>query len=295
MALLQADSALPRGLASLRSSSTNWTAWLGRNVDLAVPSFVLCVIALACFLWPLVYSIPSPIAENLNLVEVAPLSAHHLLGTNALGEDVLSRLLYGGRVSFEVGCGANAIGLLVGGTIGVVAGFLGGLVETVAMRVLDMLLAFPSLMLAMIVAAYLGPGEVHTIWAISFFSVPAFARLARASTIRLKEEVFVLASSLCGAGRARVMLRHIAANVVPPLLTFSLLGVAIAIIVEASLSFLGLGVPLPMPSWGNMISVGETYLESDPYLVLIPSAFLFVTIMSLNMAGDALRSRLGGE
>jgi peptide/nickel transport system permease protein len=163
------------------------------------------------------------------------------------------------------------------------------------MRILDMLLAFPPLVLALVLVSYLGPSEMHVIWAISFFSIPAFARLARAATLRLRELNFVVASRLSGIRDWRVLVTHIAPNVIPQLMTFSFLGVAVAIVVEAALSFLGLGVPPPGPSWGNMISVGENYLASDPYLIIIPSAFLFATVLSLNLLGDAIRARWGEQ
>jgi peptide/nickel transport system permease protein len=169
----------------------------------------------------------------------------------------------------------------------------GGILEAVVMRVLEVFLAFPSLVLAIVVATYLGPSELHVIWAISFFTIPAFARLARAQTLRLRSQTFIVASRLTGTPDRRILLRHLVPNVAPQLLTFGLLGVGVAIMVEASLSFLGLGVPPPNPSWGNMIASGQTDLTSDPYLVLVPVAFLFATVLCLNLLGDAFRSRQG--
>jgi peptide/nickel transport system permease protein len=163
----------------------------------------------------------------------------------------------------------------------------------VIMRVLDVFIAFPSLVLALAIAEYLGPGELNVIWALSFFSVPAFARLARAQTLRLRESNFILAARLSGTRSGRVIFAHIIPNVISQLVTFSFLGVSITIILEASLSFLGLGVRLPNPSWGDMISQGQEYLSSNPDLVLIPSAFLFATVVALNVLGDGLRARWG--
>jgi peptide/nickel transport system permease protein len=183
--------------------------------------------------------------------------------------------------------------MAIGGTLGVIAGYMGGLLGGIIMRLLDVLLAFPSLVLAMVMANYLGPSELHVIYAIALFSIPAFARLSRAETLRLRDQTFVVASKLSGASDRRIILRHIAPNVLQRLITYAFLVVAIAVIVEAALSFLGLGVPNPKPSWGNMIALGEQYLAIDPYLVLIPSACLFLTVVSLSSLGDALRSRLG--
>ena len=267
------------------------------DLELWIPATLLLLLAGACFLWPLIdHGLPSPIVGNLlTSSNVLPLSRGHLFGTDPLGDDILSRVLYGGRVSLEVGLGVNAIGLVVGGVLGMVAGYKGGAIELLIMRVLDMLLAFPSLVLALVVAEYLGPSELHVIFAISFFSVPAFARLSRTATLRTRGQRFVTASRHAGTSDRRILLRHIAPNVLPQLLTFSLLGVAFVILFEATLSFLGLGVPPPNPSWGNMIAQGQNYLSTDPYLVIIPAAFLCFTVICLNLLGDAVRARIAAQ
>jgi peptide/nickel transport system permease protein len=159
------------------------------------------------------------------------------------------------------------------------------------MRVLDMLIAFPSLVLALALAQGLGPGKLNTIWALCVFSVPAFARVARAATLRLREQPFVTAARLSGTRQRRMLLAHIAPNIMPQLLTFALLGMGITIILEGALSFLGLGVQPPEPSWGNMIAQGQGILSAEPRFVLIPSAALFLTVVSFNLLGDALRAR----
>jgi peptide/nickel transport system permease protein len=284
----------PRPAVAAGSAGRGWARRVGSTVDLWLPGGVLLFIAAACFLWPLVDSgLPGPTSGELDEALRPFLSPGHLLGTDALGNDILSRLLYGGRVSLEVGLGANAIGLLVGGFIGMFAGFKGGLVESTIMRVLDVFLAFPALILAIVIATYLGPSKLNVIWAISLFSVPAFSRLARAATLRLREQVYISAAKLAGHRDRTILLRHVAPNVLPQLLTFGLLSVGIAIVVEATLSFLGLGVPPPQASWGNMISAGQADLAAHPELVLVPSALLFVTVMALNLLGDALRRRWG--
>jgi peptide/nickel transport system permease protein len=161
----------------------------------------------------------------------------------------------------------------------------------VLMRVLDVLIAFPALVLALAIAESLGPSKSHTILALCFFSVPAFARVSRAATLRLRERPFMLAARLSGTGTGRILLRHITPNVLPQLVTFALLGMGIIIILEGALSFFGLGVPPPNPSWGNMIFEGQGILSAEPRLVLVPSAFLFITVLTFNLLGDALRSR----
>jgi peptide/nickel transport system permease protein len=264
---------------------------LFRSADLFLPAGFFVLMVLACFLWPVIHTIPSPSGGLVQYANLPPFSAGHLFGTDTVSNDVFSRILYGGRISIEVGIGANLIGIILGGYLGVLSAFKGGFLEAVIMRILDVLLAFPALVLALIVSEYLGPSELHVIWAISFFSIPAYARLARAQTLRLREQVYILAARQGGQRDRSILLRHIIPNVLPNLITFSLLGVAIAIIVEASLSFLGLGVPPPAPSWGNMIAAGQINMTSSPVLVIIPASFLFATVLSLNLLGDAVRAR----
>ena len=290
---------------ALERSSPPWVAWLrsrgaratGRlgnvPVAVAIPLGFLILLAAACFLWPLVYHVPPPF-DAPNPVPNLPLfSPGHILGTDPVGNDVLSRILYGGRVSLEVGFGVAALGLVVGGSVGVLAGFWAGAFDAVVMRVLDVLIAFPSLALALAVAEGLGPSELHVIWALAFFSVPAFARISRAATLRLRGQTYVLASVLSGTKTWRVMLRHLTPNVFPQLLTFGLLNVGVAIVIEGALDFLGLGIPPPTPSWGGMIALGQQNLSSNPSLLLVPSAFLLVTVLALNRLGDALRAWWG--
>jgi peptide/nickel transport system permease protein len=152
-----------------------------RKLELWLPVGFLLLMAGACFLWPLIHKIPSPVAANLGQPNLPPLTPHHLFGTDNVGYDVFSRILYGGRVSLEVGFGTALIGLVAGGMIGTLAAYYGGVVEAVIMRILDVLLSFPSLVLAITIATYLGPSELHVIWAISFFAIPAFARPSRPS------------------------------------------------------------------------------------------------------------------
>jgi peptide/nickel transport system permease protein len=205
----------------------------------------------------------------------------------------MSRILYGGRTSIEVGLGVNAIGIVAGGLIGMFAGFRRGVLDSVIMRVLDVMLAFPALILTIVIATYLGASELNVIWAISFFSIPAYARLARAVTLKMREQVYIDAARMSGRSDRAILLRHIAPNVLPQLGTYSLLQVGIVVMIEATLSFLGAGVGPSQASWGTMIATGQTYLSTNPSLVLVPSAFLFVTVVSLNLLGDGLRSRYG--
>lgn len=256
-----------------------------------VPAFLVGVVLFLCFLWPLIGPVPSPTGGtilNSNLPSFAP---GHLFGTDATGNDEWSRLLYGGRTSLEVGLAVTAIGLLIGGTLGAFAGYVGGWRDNLIMRVLDVLIAFPALVLAVAIAERLGPGEVHTIWALSFFSIPALARIARAATLRVREQNFIVAAGLSGSGNIRTLARHVMPNIMPELITFGLLGIGIIIVLEGALSFLGLGIPEPAPSWGNMIASGQGILSAQPKFVLLPSAALFITVMCFNLLGESLRAR----
>ena len=265
-----------------------------RNLRIWLSAGFLIVLVCACFLWPLIYPVPKPTGGSILESGLPPLSPGHIFGTDPVGNDVFSRIQYGGRVSFEVGVSVTAIGLVIGGALGTAAGYWGGAVDTVIMRVLDVLIAFPALVLALVIAEGLGPSEMHVIWALSFFSIPAFGRIARSATLALRGQTFMLAARLSGTSRRRIILRHVVPNIMPQLLTFSLLGIGVAIILEGALSFLGLGIPLPEPSWGSMIAQGQGTLSASPELVLIPSAFLFVTVVALNVLGDALRERWAG-
>jgi peptide/nickel transport system permease protein len=265
------------------------------TLEFYIPLGGLLFIVLLCFLGPLILPVSSP--SNSGLLapgNLAPFSPGHLLGTDPLGNDIFSRILYGGRTSLEVGFGAEALGFLIGAAIGMFAAYKSGAAESLAMRAMDLLLAFPGLIIAIVIAAYLGPSELHVIWAISFFTVPSMARLARAQTLRLRQLDFIVSSQLFGTKDRRVIVRHLVPNVVPYLLTYICLGVGLAIVLETALSFLGVGIPPGQPSWGNMIQVGFTNISNNPDLILVPAAFLFVTLVCLNLLGDAVRARLSG-
>ena len=269
------------------SARRGWT----RNLDLIIPSALIGLLLFLCFVWPLFGTVPPPTGGNILDANLPSFSSGHPLGTDQVGNDLWSRLLYGGRNSLEIAFAVNVIGLVVGGLLGAFAAFWGSFTDTVIMRVLDVLIAFPSLVLALAIAQSLGPSKLHTIYALCFFSVPAFARLARAQTLRLRERPFMLAARLAGTRAPRILLRHVTPNILPALVTFGLLGVGVTIILEGALSFLGLGIPPPEPSWGNMIFEGQAVLSAEPKLVLLPSAFLFVTVLAFNLLGDALRAR----
>jgi peptide/nickel transport system permease protein len=268
--------------------------WL-RHVELAIPIVLLVLVVGGCFLWPLIGSVPKPVGGDVLESSLPSFSPGHLLGTDPNGNDVWSRILYGGRNSLIVGVSVNLIGLLVGGTLGAVSAYAGGIVDTIVMRVFDVLIAFPSLVLVLAVAQSLGPSQLNTILALAFFSIPATARISRSATLRLREQPFMAAAKLCGTSVWRTLFRHIAPNIAPQLITFSMLGMGIIMVIEGALSFLGLGIPAPAPSWGNMIAQGQQSLSATPMLVVWPSLALFVAVLAFNLLGETLRSRWSGR
>jgi peptide/nickel transport system permease protein len=214
----------------------------------------------------------------------------HWLGTDALGRDELARLLYGARISLIVGLCAPMIGITIGGALGILAGYFRGRFETLVVGSMDVLLAFPPLVFALAVVAYLGQSIFNLTCILGVLGIPAFMRVARAATLSLAEREFVVAARALGASHARILLHELLPNVFLPLLAFFLLGVAVTIVVEGALSFLGLGVPPPAASWGSMIGEGRESLEMAPRLAFIPAVTLFLTVLSFNLIGDTLRA-----
>jgi peptide/nickel transport system permease protein len=258
--------------------------------DLVAPAAVLAGI-LACLAIPSFLPMPEPVGGSVIDAGHAPLSPGHLFGTDMNGNDVWSRLLFGGRTSITIALGVNGLGLIFGGALGAVSGYFGGFVDGAITRCLDALIAFPALILVLAVAQTLGPGELHTIGALALFSIPAIARISRSATLRVREEPFILAASLSGIPSWRILLEHVAPNIMPQLVAYSLLGMGAVINIEGAVSYLGLGVPLPAPSWGNMIYDGQLSLSAAPRLVLLPCAFLYLTSLSFNQLGEAFRTR----
>jgi peptide/nickel transport system permease protein len=217
-------------------------------------------------------------------------SSEHWLGTDQLGRDELARLIHGARISLTVGLLAPVIGVVIGGCLGMLAGYFRGRLETLTVAGVDVLLAFPPLVFALAVTAYLGQSILNLTLVIGILGIPAFTRVARAVTLTLSEREFVTAARALGATHSRILLRELLPNVALPLLAFFLLGVAVTIVVEGALSFLGLGVPPPAPSWGSMIGEGRESLDLAPWLAFLPAGFMFATVLAFNVIGDTLRA-----
>jgi peptide/nickel transport system permease protein len=263
-----------------RRRSLGWVFWL------ALAWIVIVVFgALAADLLPI--ADPSKISL---LHRRQPPSVMYLLGTDHLGRDVLARVVYASRSSLTVGLVSAFLGLLVGGTLGLLAGYFRGRFESLTMASVDVLLAFPPLVLALAIIAYLGQSLVVLTLTLALLSVPAATRVARATTLAIAEREFVVAARALGATHLRVMLRELLPNVALPLMVFTLITVAVLIVGEGALSFLGLGVPPPMPSWGSMMSEGREQLDFAPHIAFIPAIVMFLTVLSFNLVGDALRS-----
>ncbi len=222
----------------------------------------------------------------------AGLGADHIMGTDDLGRDVFSRIIMGTRLSLMVGLIATGLSLLIGVILGSAAGYAGGAVDNIIMRLMDLILAFPGVLLAIAIVATLGPGIVNTMIAIAIVRIPAMARVTRSQVLALKEEEFVEAAQAIGCGHMRILFRHILINGFAPIVVLATLGMGTAIVTEASLSFLGLGAQPPAISWGRMLSVGRQAIRSAPHVTLYPGLAIVATVLGFNLLGDGLRDIL---
>ena len=229
--------------------------------------------------------------QNYEIARQTP-SLQHLAGTDELGRDIFSRILYGGRVSLTIGIISVGIGLIFGGSLGVIAAYYGGVTETVIMRVIDVLMAIPSIILSISICAALGSGIVNTMIAVGISSIPTYARVFRSSVISEKSKEYIEAARAVGAGNARIILKHILPNSIAPVIVQASLGVAQAITTAASLSFIGLGIQPPNPEWGALLSSGRQYIRDFPHMVVYPGIAIMLTVLALNLIGDGLRDSL---
>lgn len=232
-----------------------------------------------------------PTRQSLKIA-LAPPSTQHLLGTDFLGRDTLSRLIYGSRISLLIAVGAITIAAFVGVTAGLVAGFYGSWVNAVIMRCVDALMSFPMILLALIVAALLGGGLVNVMIAIGTALIPVYARLMCGQVLAIREQDYIMASRTIGSSNFRLMSRHIFANAFPPIIVLITMQVGTAILAEAGLSYLGIGITPPTPSWGSMVSDGFPYLITNPLLSFVPGVAIMIVVFAFNMVGDGLRDTL---
>ena len=221
-----------------------------------------------------------------------PPSAQHWLGTDDLGRDMLSRIVFGTRLSLQVGIVSVSLAIVVGALVGAVAGYLGGWFDALVMRLMDIMLAFPALLLAIAIVTILGPGLMNMLYAIAIVSIPAYARIVRASVLSVREQDFVLAALGIGATPGRVLFRHIVPNCLTPLIVQGTLGIGTAILDAAGLSFLGLGAQPPTPELGAMLGQGRAAVFTAPHIVLFPGIAIMLTVLGFNLLGDGLRDAL---
>ena len=249
---------------------------------------LVVVLAIIANLLPL----PNPDFQNYNAINATP-SVHHILGTDDLGRDLLSRLIFGARVSLVVGFGAVVIGMVVGGTLGLISGYKGGRLDVALNAGAFVLLAFPAIVAVIAIVAFWGSSLLKITIIIGVATIPLLYRVVRAASLSFANREFVTAAKTMGASSSRIVFREILPNVVPAAVTFGLITVAGVIVIEGSLAFLGLSVPLPTPSWGNMIAEGSANgnLSTNPYIMLWPVLAMFLLLLSINLIGDRLRQR----
>jgi len=250
-----------------------------------------CLLLVAVALFGPTLAPYDPVAQDM-LARFADPSASHWLGTDEFGRDVFSRLLYAAQASIGISLLSVFFGLLIGGLIGLLAGYRGGVADLIVLEASNLLLAFPTIVLGIVILVALGSGVFNVVIALTVAFVPRFARLVRAETLTIKEKNFVEAARAAGASDGRIMLRYILPNVVGTAIVSAALWTATALRAEATLSFLGLGVQLPYPSWGNMTSEGIVYMFDNASLVLWPSLAIVIAVVAFNLAGDALRDYL---
>ncbi len=263
-----------------------WRAvWSNKTtlIGIILTSFILLVALLAPWVAPF-----DAIEQDFSRIDLAP-GPIHILGTDNYGRDVLSRIIMGTRVSLTIALSAVGIALTVGGLVGIIAGYKGGIVDTVTVRIIDMLMTFPTTILGLMVLAVLGAGMINLSVAIAIAITPRFARVARGSAIAMRERDYIQAARALGMSDMRIIFVHVLPNIANEILTISTLWTATAILQEANLSFIGLGVKPPMPSWGGMIRDGVNQLLNQPWLSIAPGVAIFIVVLAFNMIGDGLR------
>lgn len=258
-----------------------------KNKQLVIGSIIVVFIIFMAVFAPLIAPY-DPLNNNLMVALERP-GGNHLLGTDSLGRDQLSRIIYGSRISLILGFTTQLINTIIGVTLGITAGYFGGKIDNFIMSLTNVMLSIPAIILGLTIMAVLGPGLINIFIALGFTLWTYTCRLARAQTMVIKEKEFVKAAEALGATRWRIAIKHIIPHIMGPVLVIATFGAASAILLEASLSFLGIGIQPPAPSWGAMLSRGREYIWTAPWLMIYPGVFLMLTILGLNLMGDGLR------
>ncbi len=288
----------PSGVASLTVErairhespyARSWREFRRHRIALVALAIIILIVLSAVFAARL--SSHDPVGRNA-ADRLKPPSQTYPMGTDSLGRDILTRVLYGGQVSLRVGFFSIALSALIGVPLGLIAGYAGGRLDNLIMRLMDLILAFPGLILIIWLIGLLGSSLTNMILAIALFTLPTYARITRGQTLSLYERDYVLAARCMGAGAFRIMFGHILSNIMSSLIVITTLGVSDAIITGASLSFLGLGVRPPTPEWGIMLSDGRGYLRNEWWIAFFPGMTITLLVLALNIVGDALRDAL---
>jgi peptide/nickel transport system permease protein len=288
MTILDHDAALARAGANV-TGFWSQAAYLMRRYPLGAVGGLIVLVFILTAVFANVIAPIDPLSTNSRASLAAP-GGTYWLGADFMGRDMFSRIVYGARISLAVAAGATGLGFLIGIAIGLASGFLGGWVDLVTQRLMDIMQALPLLVLALVMAASLGPSLENTIIAIAVALVPNVARVVRSSTLSLREQPFVEAARAVGMGEVRIAIRHVLPNTLAPLIVLATAQLGSAILTEASLSFLGLGIPEPYPSWGRMLSESAAeYVRTAPWLVIFPGVAISLTVFGTNLLGDALR------
>ncbi len=280
----------PSLVVERRSAMPWWVRRLARNKLAIFGGAVVLLVILAAVFAPLIA--PHSPYEQFTTDQLVGPSATYPLGTDELGRDVFSRVLFGARISVQVAAISVAIGLFIGGSLGLVAAYYGGAWDLIIMRFADILFAFPSILLAIAVLAVLGPSLANVMVAIGIIFIPIFVRVTRAAGLVIAQEQYVEASRASGASGLRIMLRHVLPNAMAPLLVQTTLAISYAILSEAGLSFLGLGAQPPEPSWGSMLASGRGFMMFAPWTAFAPGMAIFIAVLGFNILGDGLRDVL---
>lgn len=290
MTTLAVDANLTEGLLANKQKSRSLFGRLARNraalIGMILTAIVVFAAIFADFLAPY-----DPLTLSL-MERLSPPSATHWMGTDHLGRDVLSRVIYGARISIQIGVVSIALGTLFGLIVGAVAGYVGGRVDSILMSLMDAIYSFPAILLALALVAAIGPGMFTVMTAIAIVRIPIFARTVRSSVLAEREKEYVIAAHALGIKPLRILFRHILPNTATPLIVVTTTYFASAIVVEASLSFLGLGVPPPDASWGVMLNDGRKYMEDYPFVVFFPGLAISLAVLGFNLFGDGLRDVL---
>nr|WP_289038840.1 nickel transporter permease [uncultured Allobacillus sp.] len=263
---------------------------LKRNKAALVGGYLILFLTIVSLVGP--YFLSHGINDVDYTARLQPPSSEYWLGTDQHGRDIFSRIIYGGQITLIVGFLSVALGGIVGVAIGIASGYYGGKIDTVIMRLMDILLAFPGILLALAIVSILGPNIINVIYAVAIYSIPSFARIARGSTLSVKKLEYIDAVRGIGAGDFRILVRHVLPNVISPLIVQATLSIATAILTASGLSFLGLGAQPPSPEWGAMLNDGRGYMHDAGHIALFPGLAIVIAVLAFNLFGDGIRDAL---